>query len=206
MSDSAAARERVFLYVGRVHPEKGIGLLLEAFRRFCDNAGPGNDWRLRIVGPWETSLGGGGEAFRQGLQEIAGPVAGRVEWIGFVSDPVVLREHFSRASLFIYPSLAEEGEASPVAPLEAMSCGCPVLVSAMDCFAGYLIPDETGFTFNHRTTDPVAELAGTLTRLSASPAELTRVGRAGWQKTGEFALDRIGAAYLADFKQVLTQF
>lgn len=200
----AAARERVFLYVGRVHPEKGIGLLLEAFRRFCADAGTENDWRLRIVGPWETSLGGGGEEFRRQLDEIAGPVAGRVEWIGFVSDPAVLREHFSRASLFIYPSLAEEGEASPVAPLEAMSCGCPALVSAMDCFAGYLIPGETGFTFDHHAADPVAELAGKLTRLSASSPELARVGRAGWQKTADFSLDRIAAAYLADFQAVLS--
>ena len=200
----AARRERVFLYVGRVHPEKGIGLLLEAFRRFCADAGEGNDgWRLRIVGPWETHLGGGGEEFRRRLEATAGPAAGRVEWVGFLSDPAALREHFTRASLFIYPSLAEEGEASPVAPLEAMSCGCPVLVSDMDCFSGYMVPNVTGFTFNHHAVDPVAELAGALARLSGSPAELVRVGRAGWQKTSEFSLNRIGDAYLADFEAVL---
>lgn len=194
------SREPVFLYVGRVHPEKGLELLLEAFRRFCAETG---GWRLRIVGPWETALGGGGEEFRRRLDEIAGPAATRLEWAGFIADPAALREHFTRASLFIYPSLAEEGEASPMAPLEAMSCGCPALVSSMDCFSGYLTANATGFTFDHRAPDPAGALSRRLSELSANPAELERVGRAGWEKTAEFSLDRIAAAYLADFEKIL---
>lgn len=202
---ACSARDPVLLFVGRVHPEKGIALLLEAFRRFC--AEPGGEeragWKLRIVGPWEERLGGGGEAYRRELETIAGPAAGRIEWVGFVSDPGVLREHFRRAALFIYPSLADQGEARPLAPQEAMSCGCPVLVSDMDCFRGYVAGEVTGFTFDHHAADPAADLARTLGRLSRDPAALARVGRAGWEKAQEFSLPRVADAYLADFESVL---
>ncbi len=48
-------QERI-LYVGRVHPEKGIELLLQAFVRAKTRALP--NWRLELVGPWETRDGG----------------------------------------------------------------------------------------------------------------------------------------------------
>lgn len=198
-------RERVLLFVGRVHPEKGIALLLEAFRRFhsgLEKEGkPG--WRLCIVGPWEEHLGGGGDAYRKELDQIVGPAAANVEWAGFVSDAGALREHLKQASLFIYPSLADKGEARPLAPQEAMSCGCPVLVSDMDCFRGYVTDRATGFTFDHHAADAPGELAAVLARLSDEPEELARVGLAGWDKAQEFSLERVANAYLADFESVL---
>ena len=55
-------RPKNILYVGRVHPEKGVHVLVEAFASGARSAFA--DWRLMIVGPTETKLGGGGEASR----------------------------------------------------------------------------------------------------------------------------------------------
>ena len=192
---------RTLLFVGRLHPEKGVNLLLDAFARFGGTpAGAG--WRLRVVGPWENALGGGGETFFRDLRARADALrlADRVDWVGFVSAPARLREELSHATLFVYPSLAERGEAAPVAPLEAMGNGCPLLVSDLDCFAGYLCPGETGWKFDHRGADPVAALAGTLGRLAADPPALARAGRAAWRRSQEFSLARVADLYLADFQ------
>ncbi len=56
-----ANRARKILYVGRIHPEKGVHLLVEAFRQLAAAIAQG--WKLSIVGPWESKLGGGGEAY-----------------------------------------------------------------------------------------------------------------------------------------------
>src|SRR3954469_2688287 len=56
-----ADREKIILYVGRVHPEKGIDLLVKAFARHASTLFA--DWQLVITGPAGTKLGGGGEAY-----------------------------------------------------------------------------------------------------------------------------------------------
>ena len=42
-----AKKEKIILYTGRVHPEKGLDILIKAFA--CLNI---HDWRLLIVGPY----------------------------------------------------------------------------------------------------------------------------------------------------------
>ena len=51
-------REQVILYGGRLHPEKGIDLLIRAFDRACQQGLSG--WTLRLVGPADVAAGGGG--------------------------------------------------------------------------------------------------------------------------------------------------
>ncbi len=53
--DSASEKtEKLVLYVGRIHPEKGLDYLVEAFGLLKGGTG----WRLAIVGPWEEASGG----------------------------------------------------------------------------------------------------------------------------------------------------
>ncbi len=122
-------REKWILYVGRVHPEKGIELLLNAFQEII-SCGIG-DWRLVIVGPWGTKFGGGGEAYYKHLKKKSLDIDNQIDWVGSVFDSSKLQDYYSKAALFVYPSLADKGEASPLAPLEAMAYGCPALVSTI---------------------------------------------------------------------------
>lgn len=214
LAGSSAPREPVILYAGRIHPEKGLGLLVDAFARFLrhadaaggDNAGA--SWRLRLVGPWEARAGGGGEGYRRELAARASALGvgnERVEWIGPVFEPGALAAHLRRAALFVYPSLAERGESFGVAPLEAMAEGCPTLVSALACFGDFLTDGKTGFVFNHRGVDPAETLAGALRRLLLDPAAASareRVARAGQEKSREFSVSRVADAFLADFEAV----
>lgn len=54
----------------------------------------------------------------------------RIEFLGHVDDDI-LKQAYSSASLFVYPSLYE-GFGIP--PIEAMSLGCPVLLSDIEVF------------------------------------------------------------------------
>lgn len=203
-SGEAVPRAQTLLFTGRVHPEKGLELLLRAWQRLPSQLAA--DWRLEIVGPSASELGGGGEEFLARLQEIAGPNSARVQWVGPVFDDEKLAQHYRSAMLFIYPTIAETGEALPVAPLEAMANGCAPIVSDLSCFRDYIDDDATGFVFDHRAVDPAAALATRLVTVMRMPTEeLHRIGRAAQEKAEQFAVGPIAERYLADFQNLLAR-
>jgi glycosyltransferase involved in cell wall biosynthesis len=196
-------RERIILYVGRLHPEKGIGLLIKAFVAL--HAGRTPDWRLVIVGPAEAKHGGGGPAYFEELKAAASGAGGRVEFRGAIFDPEALDREYRAARLFVYPSLAERGESFGVAPLEAMANGCPVLVSGLACFCDFIDDGATGFVFDHRQPDPAKSLSDKMAQVLDDEVSLARVGEAGWRKAAEYALPRVADQFLADFAELQKQ-
>lgn len=185
------------LFVGRLHPEKGVELLLRA-ARIARTTVPA--LRFRIVGPWESRFGGGGEAFWHRLQELAAPLGKVVTFTGPVFDEAVLATHFAAAAVFVYPSLAATGEASPVAPLEALARGCPVVTSDLACFDDTIGAGPHTRRFDHTAPDAAARLAATIVRV-------TTTDRAAWstasatarERAGKFSVERIADEYLAGF-------
>ena len=114
-------REKCLLYVGRLHPEKGVHLLIEAFKQLVLSGV--KDWKLQLVGPWEVAVGGGGEQYFRSLQEKSSGIENFVDWVGPIYDHQRLTAQYQKSSVFVYPSLAGRGEASPLAPLEARRRG-----------------------------------------------------------------------------------
>jgi glycosyltransferase involved in cell wall biosynthesis len=107
-----------FLFLGRIHAKKGIDLLLPAFER-CANNGCGAS--LVIAGPVDRSY----------QQEFARLLAAcgarnRVDVVGTVAGPAKSRL-IRCARAFI---LSSYSEGLPVAVLEAMSLGIPVIITA----------------------------------------------------------------------------
>jgi GalNAc-alpha-(1->4)-GalNAc-alpha-(1->3)-diNAcBac-PP-undecaprenol alpha-1,4-N-acetyl-D-galactosaminyltransferase len=138
--------------VGRLAPQKGFDLLLQAFARI---AAAHPSWSLRIVGDGRE---------RAALTELARTlgVAERVEFTGRVDNVFPL---LAAADLFV---LSSRFEGFPNALAEAMSAGLPVI--AFDCqrgpsaiirheIDGLLVPAED-----------VAGLAAAIDRLIANPA------------------------------------
>lgn len=104
------------LAVSSIDPRKNFKMLVDAFL----SSGISTH-KLYIIGGKATSFG------EVGL-DISN--SGQVEFLGFVDD-ALLKQAYKNASLFVYPSLYE-GFGIP--PIEAMSAGCPVLVSDIDVF------------------------------------------------------------------------
>jgi glycosyltransferase involved in cell wall biosynthesis len=121
-SEGASATRSVsgdyLLFLGRIHGKKGIDLLLPAFDRCVNN---GCSARLVIAGPIDKSY----------QREFSGLMAActardRVDVIGTVAGPAKSRL-IREARAFILPSYSE---GLPVAVLEAMSLGIPVIITA----------------------------------------------------------------------------
>ncbi|MEY2544951.1 MAG: hypothetical protein QOG48_68 [Verrucomicrobiota bacterium] len=187
--------EKIILYVGRVHPEKGVHLLVEAFANARTVFA---DWTLMIVGPAEEKFGGGGASYLESLKSSANE---RVIFTGAIFDPAELERKFLAARLFVYPSLAELGESFGLAPLEAMTHRCAVMVSKLDCFRDFIYDDETGFVFDHRVPNPSAVLADKMQKVIVDLAAMSRVADAGHAKAAELSLERVTDQFLADFAQ-----
>jgi len=195
---AAPGSKRTLLYVGRIHPEKGIELLLRAFMglqvRFPD-------WGLKLVGPVREAEGGGGEGFAGALRELSRGAA--VDWREAVWDPEALAAIYASGDLFCYPSLAEYGEAFGVAALESMAAGVPPVVSDLGCFRDFVRDGENGWVFDHRSSGAEAALAGVLAHAMANEPLRERVGRAARREAERFGFAAIAGEYLAEFDRVL---
>jgi len=122
LSEGRAERQKVVLSVARISKQKGLDVLIRAFaeahRDFAD-------WRLRIVGPIDD------EDLHGDLRRLAASlgIASHIDFVGprWGED---LNEEYSRASIF---ALLSNWEGSPIARVEAMVHGLPVVTTEAGC-------------------------------------------------------------------------
>jgi glycosyltransferase involved in cell wall biosynthesis len=195
--------EPVILYCGRLHPEKGIALLIEAFALACGRGLSG--WTLRLVGPADTAAGGGGQPWLEGL--LAPPKAAGlpIEWLGPIYDDQLLQRHFQYSAVFAYPSLADQGETFGLAPLEAMACGAVPIVSDLACFRDFITPGVNGRVFNHRAADGASRLATQFLELAADSAQREALSEAALSVRQSHHPATIAAAFLHCFEELIEQ-
>ena len=195
------ARAKIVLYIGRVHPEKGVHILVKAFARLCH--GEFADWKLVVVGSTDVKEGGGGESYLRQLRQSAAIARDRIMFQGPTFDSLALEQQFRAARLFVYPSLAVRGETFGLAPLEAMTQGCAVLVSDLTCFRDFISPNKTGFVFEHDLSDPVESLVRAFHQALSDPVRLEQIAHSGLLKTEEFSRARVADQFLADFEKLI---
>lgn len=186
-------KEPIVLYCGRIHPEKGLNLLS------LTAAGLPKDWSMKIVGPWKIEEGGGGEQYLEFLKQCFAGVS--VEFIGPIYDLEKLNELYVRASIFVYPSIAEKGETFGLAPLEAMSFGCVPVVSDLACFKDFIIDVENGLVFDHRSVDAPKKLSDHVLKLITGDVLRKQMMESAWRVNDSHSIDRVAALFLEDFRQ-----
>lgn len=196
-----AERESVILYCGRLHPEKGIALLIKAFRLACKQGLRG--WTLRLVGPADTAAGGGGLGWLEGLLAPLQASGLPIEWLGPIYGNQELLQHYHQAALFAYPSLAERGETFGLAPLEAMACGAVPIVSELACFRDFITDGVNGLVFNHRSADPPAALAHEILSLAGDPERRAAMAEAALAVRDSHHPATIATEFLHCFEDLL---
>jgi glycosyltransferase involved in cell wall biosynthesis len=188
-------------FVGRLHPEKGISVLIKAARRLATRADL-PEWRLQIVGPGSIAEGGGGDIWMAALKKEAAPLGGRVEWLGPEFDTVRLASLFGGMDIFCYPSLAKQGETFGVAVAEAMAARCAVVVSGLACFSELVADGRTGLVFDHTAEAPDENLADCLGRLIMDVGLREGLASRGHQHSRKFDYSEVAEFILDDLAHV----
>jgi glycosyltransferase involved in cell wall biosynthesis len=104
------------LFVGRLHPVKGLANLLYAWER----VDPLGKWELVLVGPDDIG-------YRAELEQLAAKlkIVDRVKFVGPLFDDDKWKT-YSCSDLFVLPSFTENFSASVA---EALACGLPVITT-----------------------------------------------------------------------------
>lgn len=187
-------KKSVILYTGRIHPEKGLDLLIKAYRQ------TNQQYILRLVGPHDIAAGGGGMTYLNRLKSLAGSAS--VEFTGPIYDTDTLNRLYAEASIFVYPSTAEKGETFGLAPLEAMAWGCTPIVSSLSCFKDFIVPHWNGLIFDHRAPDAVFQLAQHIAYLQQDTIERERLSQNALQVRQTHSIAHIAQLFLADFQRL----
>jgi glycosyltransferase involved in cell wall biosynthesis len=199
-------KEPIILFVGRIAREKGIHLLINAIRYIEQDMGIDiSRWKVRIVGPHDVNQGGDGTQYLGELKSLARSLKCTCEFAGAIFEEDLLIREYLRAKVFVYPTLAARGEASPIAPLEAIAAGCAVIVSNLDCFDDFIENGVNGVTFDHRVAKPELSLAYTLARVIAEPTLTERIVKNGIGSARRFHSHSIAHSMIKDFESVITR-
>lgn len=132
-------RDTVFrvIMVAQLNPRKGHKYLLEAWKKLnLPNA------ELVFIG-----------AMRPEMEEVLKPYKGLFTYKGVVQNHELIT-YLHESDLFVMPSI-EEG--CSVAPLEAMACGLPVIISENTGADAYFKEGEHGFVVPVRSVDALAQ-------------------------------------------------
>ncbi len=168
---------RTLLYLGRVHPKKGIDRLIRAWSH-VEAAYP--DWRLRIVGPSE---GGHGEVLR-GIAASLG--LSRIQFEDGLYGKAKLAA-YREADVFVLPTLNEN---FGMTVAEALANATPVISTKGAPWKG-LVDNACGWWIDHGVEPLAATLAEAMALPRAALDEMGARGRA-WMAR-DFSWDRIAA-------------
>jgi glycosyltransferase involved in cell wall biosynthesis len=195
---SGFQRHRI-LYAGRIHPEKGLDRLIRAMREVVQRK---PDAELRIIGPAGRAEGGGGSDYLQKLRTDAAGLP--VEFKEPIYSDDLLARELATAAAFVYPSIADRGDAFPLAVLEAMSCGAISIVSALACFRDYVDNGRSGFVFDHHAPDADAMLADRIVAALSLPDDArSRMRDASRASAIRFSVPSIATQYREAFSRLI---
>ena len=152
-----APTDTLALFVGRLNRDKGVPELVEAFTKARTTT---PNLHLMLVGPDEEHL-------TPHLRTIANQHHHHLHITGPTTTP---EHHLTAADILTLPS---HREGFAVTPMEAASCGLPVIVSNIYGLADAIVEHETGLF--HEPGD-VDGLARQLVRLAEDPQERRWMG------------------------------
>ncbi len=124
---------QIVIYHGRIElHRKGLDILIEAWEQLC-NERPGQDLHLLLVG-----TGRDANKLRDRINTMQLP---GIRWIDeYIRDRTAIQRYLSAADVYVLPS---RHEGFPVAPLEAMACGLPIVAAQAPGVPDILEGDKT---------------------------------------------------------------
>jgi L-malate glycosyltransferase len=171
-------------WIGRMVPVKGLPTLLRALPQ------------VQCAAPPTLLLLGDGPD-RASLETLASSlgISDRVRFMGFVDNP---RQFHAQMDVFALPSLHE---GIPIALLEALGAGLPVVASAVGGIPRIVSDDTVGVLID---SDSPAVWASALTELLNDRNRMATLGTAARQHVEEnFSMDRMAGDYVALYQSTI---
>ncbi|MCX7166537.1 MAG: glycosyltransferase [Rhodocyclales bacterium] len=183
---------RTLLFLGRLHPVKGLEMLLPAWGMIQDRF---TDWRLVIAGSDEGYYGRSGY-LEQLHRLIDQHNLKRIELVGELRGAAKLRA-YEEADLFVLPSYSEN---FGVTVAEALAAGTPAIVSKGAPWSG-LVAQQAGWWIDVGSAPLIACLEDALSR---SPGDLEAMGVRGrsWVES-DFSWEHIGEQMAGTYRWLL---
>lgn len=173
---------KVVICHGRIEIyKKGLDILLTAWELIC-SARPDRDLWLLLVG-----TGSDAEEFEQHIAAL--PLANIIWRNEYIQDRTVLRQYLAAADVY---ALSSRWEGFPVAPIEAMACGLPIVAADAQGISDILEQGEDagGFVVPRENPQVLADAIGRILDDPTLAQELST--RAYHHARNHFSLAAIG--------------
>ncbi len=209
------------LFVGRVCPEKGSHILLEAFKKVRAQY---PQTKLTIVGPvgvipYEYLVGVTDDplvadlapfhkdnSWMNYLKKTISQINGQEKHTKAVSltgpiPPSGLTDYFRQADIFIFPSICQEAFGMPIA--EAMVAGVPVVATQAGAFPELVEDGKTGILVKRSDADALAEA---IIQLLADEQQRKSMAQAGCETAVElFSFEKIADDLLCQYESLFNK-
>ncbi|MEM8830639.1 MAG: glycosyltransferase [Cyanobacteria bacterium P01_G01_bin.19] len=175
-------RAKVVVWHGRVEIEqKGLDILAKAWQVICQTR-PTEDLCLLIIGTGSDTPG-----WQKQIDDLN--LSG-VVWVKeFISDRHLLSRYLGAADLYTLPS---RKEGFPLAPIEAMACGLPVVLADVAGVRDIVPSEQEDGGLIVPRENPTA-LATAIMRLFDEPSQRQKLGQKARQRAkSNFSLQGIG--------------
>lgn len=159
------------LYVGSLSKRKNFPRLAEVACRLARERG----FRFVFVGNKSKSL-------TAAAADVPGDIKSLVTFAGAVENPATLASFYRNAACLLFPSLYES---SGLPPIEAMACGCPVIVSDIPA-----LRERCGDAALYCDPHDVASITATTIRLMDDPMLRQKLQTLGQHRAAAFTWER----------------
>jgi spore coat protein SA len=206
------ANPKRLLFVGRISPDKGVHVLVDAFAKVLVKHPTAE---LKIVGPFATlpksfCLNLAQEPIVRDLAKFYGrpyvdqlrermtpATAKRIDILGSISRADLVNQ-FKRAGMLVLPSIYPEGFGIPI--VEAGACFVPAICARRGGMPEVVEDGKTGLLVE---AGDVNGLAAAINRLLDDESLRRSMGNAARQRVADkFTWDRIAESLLAEYNQI----
>jgi len=181
--------KKVVLFMGRIHPVKGLNLLTRAFSYITKNQ---NNIQLVIVGP-------DSKGYKTQIKKMlkSGNIDEKTIFTGILTGSDKLAA-LSRADVFVVPSYSE---VRSIVALEAMACSLPVIITRQ-CQFPEIAEAEAGIVIEPDSK----QLAEALNKLLSDPKLCKKMGENGRKLVlAKFTWDKITDEMIKVYKEILSR-
>lgn len=182
--ERAMSPRRYILFVGSIEPRKNLLGLLKAYQLLPEYMK--REVQLLVTGyrGWEN----------QEIVELMDQLKGRVHYLGYLNNEA-LAALYRKASCLVFPSFYE-GFGLP--PLEAMACGCPVVVSNMAS-----LPEVCGDAAYYIDPCDVASISEGIYKVLTDENLRQTLIKKGLERATLFSWEKSAREHLRVFEEVL---